>query len=76
MSLLQQVSLPVEAGFGLSGVQADSCSFMPIRAVPSDFIGFALRKALNNIGLKGLGGPCSMKTGTMSTPWPDDAGAP
>jgi hypothetical protein len=41
MSLLQQVSLPVEAGFGLSGVQADSCSFMPIRAVPSDFIGFA-----------------------------------
>jgi hypothetical protein len=36
----------------------------------SDFIGFVLRKALNNIGLKCLGGPCSMKTGTMSTPWP------
>jgi hypothetical protein len=55
MSLLQQVSLPVEAGFGLWGVQADSCSFMPIRAVPSDFIGFALRRALISIGLKGLG---------------------
>jgi hypothetical protein len=35
---------------------------MPIRAVPSDFIGFALRKALNNIGLKGLGGEGGIRT--------------
>ena len=56
MSLLQQVSFPVEAGFGLWWFQADSRSFMPIRAVPSDSIGFALRKALNKVGLKGLGG--------------------
>src|ERR1700679_3441635 len=42
--------------------QADSCSFMPICAVPSDFIGFALRKALINIGLKGLGGEGGIRT--------------
>jgi hypothetical protein len=34
--------LPVEAGFGLWWFPADLCSFMPIRAVRSDFIGFAL----------------------------------
>jgi hypothetical protein len=35
---------------------------MPIRAVPSDFIGFARRKALNSMGLKGLGGEGGIRT--------------
>ena len=35
---------------------------MPIRAVPSDFIGFARRKALNSMGLKGRGGEGGIRT--------------
>jgi hypothetical protein len=62
MSLLQRVSLPVEAAFGLWWLQADSGSFMPIRALPSSFIGFALRKVLINIGLRGRGGESGIRT--------------
>jgi prevent-host-death family protein len=38
---------------------------MPIRVVLSDFIGFVLRKALNNIGLKGLGGESGFGPGAV-----------
>ena len=68
MSLLQQVSLPVEAGFGQWWFQANSRSFMPIRAVPSDFIGFALRRALISLGLKGLGGESGIRTHVRVSP--------
>jgi hypothetical protein len=38
----ESIAQQLKAGFRLGWFPADLCSFMPIRAVRSDFIGFAL----------------------------------
>jgi|HubBroStandDraft_1064217.scaffolds.fasta_scaffold359366_1 hypothetical protein len=46
--------LPDGACFGLWWFQADSCSFMPIRMVLSDFAGLTLLEVADVIGLRSV----------------------